>query len=145
MLLSKKVNLASPSNKLTFRILAPPNAAPKATLLVYIVNENEIVADSLHFDIQGSLDNFINIALSSTETEPGRELDILVTTKPNSLVGLKGIDQSVLLLKADKDIDAKTIEKEQNSWNYDPSEPMRRKRSLFGPSGASTASKVFEV
>ncbi|CAG7828914.1 unnamed protein product, partial [Allacma fusca] len=87
ILLSRKVNLPAPNKDLNFRILAPPNAAPKATLVVYTVFEDEVVADAMDFEIQGSLDNFINVALSSTQTEPGRELDIVVTTKPNSLIG----------------------------------------------------------
>lgn len=38
------------------------------------------------------------------ETKPGAPVNITVDTKPNAVVGLLGIDQSVLLLKSGNDV-----------------------------------------
>lgn len=40
---------------------------------------------------------------------PGSNMDISVTTNENSLVGLLGVDQSVLLLKKGNDIEHSTV------------------------------------
>jgi len=146
-LLSRKVSLKVPSNRISFRLLAPINSAPKATLVVYIIHENEIIADAVDFNVAGALDNFLNITMTKTQTEPGKDVEIVVGSRPNSLIGLRGIDQSVLILKQDRDIDSRAAEKELETWNSveRPNHYSRFKRSLFAPSGASTASEVFEV
>lgn len=36
---------------------------------------------------------------------PGQEVDITVISKPNSYIGLMGVDQSVLLLRKGNDLD----------------------------------------
>lgn len=38
------------------------------------------------------------------ETQPGNNVDITIRTKPNSYVGLLGVDQSVLLLRSGNDL-----------------------------------------
>lgn len=47
--------------------------------------------------------------MSRNQAKPGENLDISVSTHPNSVVGLLGVDQSVLLLKKGNDIEASTI------------------------------------
>lgn len=47
--------------------------------------------------------------MSSNQVKPGSNMEIEVTTKPNSFVGLLGVDQSVLLLKKGNDIEASTV------------------------------------
>ncbi len=147
ILISRKVNLRNPSNKLSFRVLAPINSAPKAILIVHIIHENEIIADAVEFNVGGSLDNFLNITMTTSQTEPGKDVEIVVGSRPNSLIGLRGIDQSVLILKQDRDINLATAERELDAWNSNdrPNSYFRFKRSLFTPSGRSTASAVYEV
>ena len=38
------------------------------------------------------------------ETQPGNNVDITIRTKPNSYVGVLGVDQSVLLLRSGNDL-----------------------------------------
>jgi hypothetical protein len=147
LLISRKVSLKSPSDKLTFRMLVHNNAAPRATLVVYIIHKNEVIADSIDFSVGGALENFLNITMTRTQAEPGSEVDIVVGSRPNSLIGLRGIDQSVLILKKDKDIDLNYAEQELDAWNNKDgsTQDYRFKRSLFAPSGGSTTSEVFDV
>lgn len=146
LLISRKITLPRPSDKVTFPVLVPINSAPKATLIVHIIHENEIIADAVEFSVGGSLDNFLNITMTASQIEPGKDVEIVVGSRPNSLIGLRGIDQSVLILKQDKDIDMASAEKELEEWNaIDKSNAYRFKRSLFGSNGGSTASAVYEV
>ncbi|XP_035709663.1 CD109 antigen isoform X3 [Folsomia candida] len=146
LLISRKVSLRNPSDRLNFRVLAPINSAPKATLIIHIIHENEIIADAVEFNVGGSLDNFLNITMTANQVEPGKDVEIVVGSRPNSLIGLRGIDQSVLILRQDKDINLATAERELEAWNSidRPNSNFRFKRSLFAPSGASTASAVYE-
>jgi CD109 antigen len=49
------------------------------------------------------------LTLSTNETRPGETLSITVNTKPNSYVGLLGVDQSVLLLKKGNDLEQSAV------------------------------------
>jgi len=55
--------------------------------------------------------------LSAEEAQPGESLNISVNAKPNSYVGLLGVDQSVLLLKKGNDIEKSTIDSENQKYN----------------------------
>jgi CD109 antigen len=46
----------------------------------------------------------VNITTDTEETQPGTDVELTVETKPNSYVGILGVDQSVLLLKTGNDI-----------------------------------------
>lgn len=90
--------------------------------------------------------------LSSSQTEPGKNLDITVSSNPKSFVGLLGVDQSVLLLKKGNDIEPSTvfeeIEKynEINKYNYDYSSSDYARYKDFETSNAiflTNAQKPF--
>lgn len=154
ILLSRKFTLRAPSQQLNFRLLAPANSAPQSTLVVYAVFHDEIVADSVNLRVAGSLDNFLNITMTTEEAQPGEDVNIVVGSRPNSLIGLRGIDQSVLVLsKEDRDINLGVVERELESWNEGVGSTRsgnfafgRYKRSLlYHSTSAITASQVFEV
>lgn len=51
----------------------------------------------------------IELQTSATVSKPGEELDISISTSPNSFVGLLGVDQSVLVLKKGNDIEVSSV------------------------------------
>lgn len=81
--------------------------------------------------------------MSTDEASPGQEIDITVISKPNSYIGLMGIDQSVLLLRSGNDLDKSEVFDELDQyakhgpsygkWNTKTSEDfmVRRNFSLF--------------
>lgn len=46
----------------------------------------------------------VKINTNAEETQPGTDVELTVEAKPNSYVGILGVDQSVLLLKSGNDI-----------------------------------------
>ncbi|XP_031631360.1 CD109 antigen-like [Contarinia nasturtii] len=72
---------------------------PKATLIVYRVENSDIIATKNEISIDDDLNNFVKLKLSTTETQPSTNVSIDVSTNAESYVGLVGVDQSVLLLK----------------------------------------------
>lgn len=59
----------------------------------------------------------IDVELSKNQAKPGENLEISVITKPNSFVGLLGVDQSVLLLKKGNDIEQSNVFDELKGYN----------------------------
>ncbi len=55
--------------------------------------------------------------LSTQQAKPGDDLKISVSTKPNSYVGLLGVDQSVLLLKKGNDLEKSEVFEQLEGYN----------------------------
>lgn len=72
---------------------------PKAQLIVYYMKDGEIISDKIDIEFGEELHNFVKVDTSATQARPGENIDITVSTKPGSYVGLLGVDQSVILLK----------------------------------------------
>jgi CD109 antigen len=117
-------------NKKNFQFDFSPTLAmiPKANVIVYYITEDgEIISDNLKIEFANELKNFVDIQVSKQQVKPGEDLDISVSSNPNSFVGLLGVDQSVLLLKKGNDIEKSTVfdelerynkvDKHNNEWN----------------------------
>lgn len=108
----------------TFSFLATFAMVPKAQVIVYTMRKDELVSDHLEIDFGNDLQNFVTIELSTQQTTPGQEVDITVISKPNSFVGLLGIDQNVLTLRDGNDLTKSKVfseigqySKTQPSWD----------------------------
>lgn len=42
--------------------------------------------------------------MTPSDTKPGRDVELVITTKPRSYIGLMGIDQRSLMLRSGNDI-----------------------------------------
>lgn len=82
-----------------FKIKATFDLVPKVTVIVYQFKNDVIVAEKADVELKEHLNNFVKLRLSTTETQPGKDVNIEIITNPDSYVGLMGVDQSVLLLK----------------------------------------------
>lgn len=146
----------------TFRFLATHPMAPNARVLVHSVLETgEVVADVLDVELEGLLQNFVDLALNPTTTEPGRDVELRLQTRPNSYIGILAVDQSVLVLRDGNDITEADVKEELRSYSPDPAthealvgvEPalprgralrLRRRAPGWRP-GSATAQEVFDV
>lgn len=136
------------SSTYNFRFLASFAMIPKASLVVYYIrSDGEIISDHIKIELGEELNNFvsmmdifeirnfnliyfgqIDIELSQDEAKPGDDLRITVNTKPNSYVGLLGVDQSVLLLKKGNDLEKSAVFEELGKFN----EKTRNSRRYYG-------------
>lgn len=136
--------------KFNFRFLASFAMVPKANLVVYYIRaDGELISDHLKIQLGDELQNFvsvkiffkrkfhihchlkiiqIDIELSEDQAKPGENLNIVINTKPNSYVGILGVDQSVLLLKKGNDLEKSTIFDELDKYN----EKTRFNRRWYG-------------
>lgn len=78
---------------------ATPLMAPSAKLLVYqILPNSEVAADYLPFNVEASYPNNIEISLSSSKTQPGDEVEIVINTEGEAKVAVAAVDRSVFIL-----------------------------------------------
>lgn len=96
----------------SFSFLASFAMVPKAQVLVYYVLGDEIISDNLEIEFGDDLQNFVRLELSNQKATPSQDIDITITSKPNSYIGLLGIDQSVLLLRDGNDLAKSEVFKE---------------------------------
>ncbi|XP_055540110.1 thioester-containing protein 1 allele R1-like isoform X6 [Wyeomyia smithii] len=116
----------------TFRFTASFAMVPRARLVVYFIQDDgELVSDKVDIEFGDDLQNFLKVSLSKSESKPGEDVDILISTNPDSYVGLLGVDQSVLLLKSGNDI-TKTKVFDELKMYEEPSYSYYRKKR-FAP------------
>lgn len=89
---------------------------PKATVIAYYFQRDNIIATSIDIPIEDDFKNFIQLKLSRTEIEPGKDINIDIHTNRDSHVGIVGIDQSVSLLKINNGLTQMDIIHEMNDY-----------------------------
>uniref|UniRef100_A0A6B2E4V8 CD109 antigen n=1 Tax=Phlebotomus kandelakii TaxID=1109342 RepID=A0A6B2E4V8_9DIPT len=137
IIVSKTVEVPSRTSH-TFKFLASFAMVPEAKLVVYFVRpDGEIVSDSQPIKFRSSFQNFVKLELDKTQAGPGDDISLVVNTKPNSFVGLLGVDQSVLLLKSGNDLSKDDIFNDLRSYQdetwYPRQYPMWRKKRFIAP------------
>ncbi|XP_053692791.1 thioester-containing protein 1 allele R1-like isoform X3 [Sabethes cyaneus] len=116
----------------TFRFPASFAMVPRARLVVYFIQDDgELVSDAVDIEFGNDLQNFLKVSLSQSESKPGEQVNITISTNPDSYVGLLGVDQSVLLLKSGNDITKDKVFDELKMYEQASYSYYRRKR--FAP------------
>ncbi|XP_018409165.1 PREDICTED: pregnancy zone protein-like [Nanorana parkeri] len=95
--------------EVTFKL--PVGATDSSTFnaLVFILLPNgEIIADSVKIRDKKCFKNQVKVGFSPDEVLPGSDVSLQVQAAPGSLCGVRVVDQSVVLLKPDKEL---TVEK----------------------------------
>ncbi len=76
-----------------------PAMAPQAKLLVYqILQNSEVAADAIPFDVAGEYPQTVTATFSATEAKPGDKVQVNVQTEGRAKVGLVAVDRSVFIL-----------------------------------------------
>uniref|UniRef100_A0A1B8Y3Y4 Alpha-2-macroglobulin n=1 Tax=Xenopus tropicalis TaxID=8364 RepID=A0A1B8Y3Y4_XENTR len=86
------------------------NVSPSAKILVYLVLESgEVIADSITLKVVQCFENKVKLSFSPTEGLPGSQAHLRLVTNPTSLCAVRAVDESVLLLKPEAELSARTI------------------------------------
>ncbi|XP_073541261.1 pregnancy zone protein-like isoform X2 [Phyllobates terribilis] len=79
-------------------------------VLVYILLPNgEMLADATKFNILKCFKNKVSTEFSPDEVLPGSDVSLQVQADPGSLCGLRVVDQSVVLMKPEKELTAEKV------------------------------------
>ncbi|XP_067663527.1 CD109 antigen-like [Haliotis asinina] len=120
-----------------FTLPVTPHMAPHARLLVYsILDDGEVIADSINFDVQGLFSNKVTLGFSRNESQPHESVDVKVSADPQSFVSLLVVDQSVTLLASGNDVTSDMVETELKYFD------SRGVANTY--SGETDASQVFK-
>ncbi|XP_035739692.1 CD109 antigen-like isoform X1 [Vespa mandarinia] len=134
-------------HNIKFKFLATYVMAPTAHVIVYYIRDDgEVIADTLDVELEGALQNFVDIKVMPEEVEPGKDVTLTISSKPNSYLGILGVDQRSLLLKSGNDISYEQVEKELKSYDMIEESPHSNfdfHRSFWRPR-SGTADDVFQ-
>lgn len=85
--------------KQTLRVATTADMAPAARITVYgVTADGFLVADVTAVKVNASLAP-VDVRILPGRSEPGREVEVSLSARPNATVALLAVDQSVLLLK----------------------------------------------
>nr|DBA15125.1 TPA: hypothetical protein GDO54_004379 [Pyxicephalus adspersus] len=102
--------------KATLKLPLSPGKSSTLRALVYILlPDGEILADSAKYKVQTCFKNKVSLGFSPDEVLPGSDVSVQVQAAPGSLCGLRVVDQSVVLMKPDKEL---TADKVYNLFPY---------------------------
>lgn len=124
VIVSKTIELPSVTSH-KFKFLASFAMVPRAKLVVFFVTaDGEVVSEKATIEFRSDFQNYLKIDMSAVRAKPGEDLQMTISTKPNSLVALLGVDQSVNLLKSGNDLNKDAIfqelEQYENAQRFGP-------------------------
>ncbi|XP_056119304.1 alpha-2-macroglobulin-like [Rhinichthys klamathensis goyatoka] len=92
---------------MSFKLSVGSDLAPVLQILAYCVLPSEnVVARSKNVDIEKCFKNKVSLQFSPAKAVPGEKNTLQLSAQPGSLCGLSAVDQSVLILKSGKRLDA---------------------------------------
>ncbi|TRY89588.1 hypothetical protein DNTS_018390 [Danionella cerebrum] len=98
------------SGEVTFKLFVHANLAPAMQILVYcVLPSDNIVASNKKIAIEKCLKNKVSLQFSPPKALPGEKNSLRLSAQPGSLCALSAVDQSVLILKSRKRLDAERI------------------------------------
>ncbi|XP_037047883.1 CD109 antigen-like [Bradysia coprophila] len=112
-----RTEMVPKTNYFVFSFMASFAMVPKAKLIVYYMKDAQIISDAIDIDFGEELHNFVKVDTSVDQAQPGQNIDITVSTRPGSFVGLLGVDQSVILLKDGNDLSKSEVLRELDEYN----------------------------
>uniref|UniRef100_A0A8C5WC29 Alpha-2-macroglobulin n=1 Tax=Leptobrachium leishanense TaxID=445787 RepID=A0A8C5WC29_9ANUR len=93
------------SGSTSFNFPLTPDVSPKLRVLVHILLPGgEIVADSAKFTVQRCFKNKVSVQFSPGDVLPGSDVSLQIQAGARSLCGLRVVDQSVVLMKPEKEL-----------------------------------------
>ncbi|XP_040577960.1 LOW QUALITY PROTEIN: thioester-containing protein 1 allele R1-like [Lepeophtheirus salmonis] len=105
------------NNKISFR--ATSDMSPICRIIIYYVTSisGEIITDSMDFEVDGILTNFLSISSTKKVTSAASDVTINIKSKPNSFVGILAVDKSVRSLKGGHDVLLKEVTDELRRYD----------------------------
>ncbi|XP_041356722.1 ovostatin-like isoform X2 [Gigantopelta aegis] len=147
IIISKDVVTPTASNLMSLSIPIVAAMSPKADIVVFHEREDgEVVADSMSVSVEGTFDNQVRLSFNKDQVKPGEKVTLTVSADPDTVVYIKGVDKSVLLLKDGNDITEDKVLRELTSYDYGGYYPyfdIMRSWCWVIPSSGSDASSIF--
>ncbi|KAM5140422.1 alpha-2-macroglobulin-like protein 1 [Mantella aurantiaca] len=96
--------------KATFKLQLHAGKSSTLQAIVYtLLPDGEMLADSANYKVQRCFKNKVSVGFSSDEVLPGSDVSLQVQAAPGSLCGLRVVDQSVVLMRPEKELTADKV------------------------------------
>ncbi|XP_066470160.1 alpha-2-macroglobulin-like protein 1 [Tiliqua scincoides] len=108
----KNVNSKDGGLQGSFSILLSINSdfAPRPSLVVYsLFCDGGVIADKINFEVSMCFKNPVSLAFSQQQELPGASINLELTATPGSLCAVRAVDQSVLLLRSERELSNQTL------------------------------------
>ncbi|CAG9853917.1 unnamed protein product [Phyllotreta striolata] len=133
-----------------FHFTATHAMVPVCHLIVYYVrSDGELIGDALDIEVDGLLQNFVDVQVNTLESEPNLDVEFTVRAQQNSYIGLMAVDENVSKLKSGYDLSLDYIAEELKM--YDPAQGtpyphLARTKSKISwyPGASNPHSAIFE-
>ncbi|XP_008561491.1 PREDICTED: alpha-2-macroglobulin-like protein 1 [Galeopterus variegatus] len=84
--------------------------APSPSLLIYAIFANGgVVADKTQFSVEMCFDNQVSLGFSPSQQLPGADVELELQAAPGSLCAIRAVDESVLLLRTEKELSNSSV------------------------------------
>ncbi|XP_067387064.1 alpha-2-macroglobulin-like protein 1 [Emydura macquarii macquarii] len=84
--------------------------APNPSLVIYAMFPNGgVVADKVQFTVSMCFKNQVNLGFSQQQDLPGATVNLQLRAAPNSLCAIRAVDQSVLLLRPERELSNESV------------------------------------
>ncbi|XP_054858184.1 ovostatin-like [Eublepharis macularius] len=83
--------------------------APRAKMLVYILHDGELVADSTLLRVENCFRNKVSLKFSEKQALPAASVNLDIKAASNSFCALQAVDKSVLLLRRGADLSPEIV------------------------------------
>ncbi|XP_044147056.1 LOW QUALITY PROTEIN: CD109 antigen-like [Bufo gargarizans] len=125
VVVSKGLVVFTGRNSTNFSLIPEASWAPSAQLTVYWLNISNNFADIMQISktlsIKGTLDNKVSLSWSKNKAHPSEHVFLSVNVKePNSLVYLRVMDKSSMLLRGGTDLTTNKVYDELASYDQGP-------------------------
>lgn len=117
ILLSRTVDVRD-SLESSFKFIATFAMMPVARILLYMVVDGEFIFDELEINFGTDLANFVKLD-GTSRSSPLNEVDITITAKPYSYLGLMAVDKNSADLRSGNDFSVDLISKELAKYDLD--------------------------
>ncbi|ERE67117.1 alpha-2-macroglobulin-like protein 1 [Cricetulus griseus] len=114
--------LLGPKGSFSFPLTFTSRMAPSPSLVIYTVfPSGGVIADKIQFSMEMCFDNQVSIGFSPSQQLPGTDVELQLQAAPGSLCAVRAVDESVLLLRPERELSNSSVYGMFPSWyNYYP-------------------------
>jgi hypothetical protein len=93
--------------------------SPECRVLVFYVNDREIIPDSTRIAVNKCFRNKVDLTLDKSETQVANTVNMILTAEPDSLCAINAIDKSVTFMGARNSIETDQVFEYLNQFSAD--------------------------
>ncbi|XP_015280964.1 PREDICTED: ovostatin-like, partial [Gekko japonicus] len=83
--------------------------ASRARMLVYILHDSELVADSISFEVENCFRNKVSLQFSEKQALPASSVILNIEAASNSICALRAVDESILILRTGGGLSSESV------------------------------------